>query len=941
MSELNTTLDEILLDKNTNLLPENLKQGVTCLGVNGSLNVKQEYLGYNTLEDLNAEIDNPNIEIGQKAVLYGPNKIPLEIDNMFNVIIKLGKTFTLTEEQKTYISTNGSVSAYSSTDYDSGFGTVQLYIYSNYAEFRVTRNGSKGYTLLARYESTDGLIYTGLDEYTSSGKGGGTKYTFTYENINSGSVVYNEQNKTDSNSFAYDILKSLLKSVGIVKLQGVYQYTANISNSYKIQYLMNMSYSNSITNGNTTDFVYTEKAYNFIKEKYNLLDDHATSTSEIMTIDTIDENKNVIAGDIYIYPSSISTFLLVQQDNSVSACFRHDNCKKYHFDVSNNTFTFVGDILNDGVKAYRGSYDEYTLQIITPINNDKKVITSNNMGYAYVYEGTYYQAGKYLSYSYPTQYSSQYQILPTQFTITQNDVDNVIGSYVMLGKDGEVATNNTWTKAFDTNKYKQIMPYLDLTNRLSLSYNLNTCNLPELSTNLNTQLGNLKYSKLTDLTNNYLQYGVIEDCKKQYGFSYIHETLQKIDVTSVPHMDEFDGYFYQANEHLFIDNTGLVHLLYTSTRNKYAFYFEINPETGEYTSKQIETAGDDIQFAQDVGDYWCIISADTYNSSTQYIRQMQVVEKQTGNITDTFSVDFSGKFTNLSNWHGIKLSIWFEGDIPSSSTFRCLALGISSSSGYTYKLYKYTSATDSVLVASDSTSRNDIGCWDLTKNQCIMRYKTTSADPWEYHVVWPTDLAKQVYNTNQIHIPDGYQYSYTLTEDTNGTRYTIINNIEVDTSTIEEPKETFKIDNIEYYKPAIQPGSDGYDCKLEIVETGEIKTIAIPSSYYNLTTYNSYQYVSDPSFDTTTDDLEDGRHSYISITRYKFTGYQANIIVDDTGATDLICLFPMNNKSSSSSEITSAYLISTDNLQDLISSDELAKLVPTQIEEIMVLKKIV
>lgn len=37
MSELNTTLDEILQDKNMNLKPENLKQGVTCLGVEGSL----------------------------------------------------------------------------------------------------------------------------------------------------------------------------------------------------------------------------------------------------------------------------------------------------------------------------------------------------------------------------------------------------------------------------------------------------------------------------------------------------------------------------------------------------------------------------------------------------------------------------------------------------------------------------------------------------------------------------------------------------------------------------------------------------------------------------------------------------------------------------------------------------------------------------------------
>lgn len=36
MNKLNTMLDEILLDKNTNLLPTNLKAGITCLGVTGT-----------------------------------------------------------------------------------------------------------------------------------------------------------------------------------------------------------------------------------------------------------------------------------------------------------------------------------------------------------------------------------------------------------------------------------------------------------------------------------------------------------------------------------------------------------------------------------------------------------------------------------------------------------------------------------------------------------------------------------------------------------------------------------------------------------------------------------------------------------------------------------------------------------------------------------------
>lgn len=36
-NQLQENLDAILLDKNTNLKPENLKEGVTCLGVDGTM----------------------------------------------------------------------------------------------------------------------------------------------------------------------------------------------------------------------------------------------------------------------------------------------------------------------------------------------------------------------------------------------------------------------------------------------------------------------------------------------------------------------------------------------------------------------------------------------------------------------------------------------------------------------------------------------------------------------------------------------------------------------------------------------------------------------------------------------------------------------------------------------------------------------------------------
>ena len=41
-NELQTKLNAILNDKNTNLLPENLKTGITCLGIEGALEEREQ-----------------------------------------------------------------------------------------------------------------------------------------------------------------------------------------------------------------------------------------------------------------------------------------------------------------------------------------------------------------------------------------------------------------------------------------------------------------------------------------------------------------------------------------------------------------------------------------------------------------------------------------------------------------------------------------------------------------------------------------------------------------------------------------------------------------------------------------------------------------------------------------------------------------------------------
>lgn len=83
MSTLQENLDAILLDKNTNLLPENLKAGVNCLGINGTYEgsggaIKQ----FSTIEEMNNSTGNKE---GDLAVVYRSEVKNATVDSKFQV----------------------------------------------------------------------------------------------------------------------------------------------------------------------------------------------------------------------------------------------------------------------------------------------------------------------------------------------------------------------------------------------------------------------------------------------------------------------------------------------------------------------------------------------------------------------------------------------------------------------------------------------------------------------------------------------------------------------------------------------------------------------------------------------------------------------------------------------------------------------------------------
>ena len=92
-NELQTKLDAILEDKNTNLLPEHLKAGVTCLGVEGKN--RQTIKKFNTAEDMQKDDDIYENDI---AIIYQPEtRNPYKKDVFTSIVIP--QSFTLSAEE--------------------------------------------------------------------------------------------------------------------------------------------------------------------------------------------------------------------------------------------------------------------------------------------------------------------------------------------------------------------------------------------------------------------------------------------------------------------------------------------------------------------------------------------------------------------------------------------------------------------------------------------------------------------------------------------------------------------------------------------------------------------------------------------------------------------------------------------------------------------------
>ena len=151
MTSLETKLNAILNDKLTNLKPENLKKGITCLGVTGTLEASASSGGikqFSTIEEMNSSTGNTE---GDLAVVYSSVLRNIQNGDIITTII-WPETVTF----DTAI-TSRHMDRIESGDYVLSLMLSDTEAYIEY----MSNDGSLSYD--ANYSSEDGLTYTNMD----------------------------------------------------------------------------------------------------------------------------------------------------------------------------------------------------------------------------------------------------------------------------------------------------------------------------------------------------------------------------------------------------------------------------------------------------------------------------------------------------------------------------------------------------------------------------------------------------------------------------------------------------------------------------------------------------------------------------------------------------------------------------------------------------------
>ena len=300
MKELQTVLNNILTDKNTNLKPENLKKDVTCLGVTGTLDASAGSGGvkqFSTVEEMNSSTGNTE---GDLAIIYRNEIQSATADSKFQVAtfpdtVVLNSAITDYAEFR-YIAVDSSVTFGCMGSLDSSMFTMNYYT--------ETRD------VTIQYTSYDGITYTRDDT--------------TGNPVDFGTEIY-----YDTSEMWNDAIGKFIQ-IGGSTFEGLYKYSGttwelaptDLTTVADEVYLTKFYGKNGVETGTLTtsvsnSFADTNAAvYGNIQQAYDSL------TPRVLTNTDKDIDKN-----IYFIPTKTDGTILLDTSNVTNMYTMFSVCK--------------------------------------------------------------------------------------------------------------------------------------------------------------------------------------------------------------------------------------------------------------------------------------------------------------------------------------------------------------------------------------------------------------------------------------------------------------------------------------------------------------------------------------------------------------------------------------------------------------------------------------
>ena len=400
MNELQQVLNNIKKDKDTNLLPTNLKDGVTCLGIEGTLENKIKL--FETEEEMHLD---SSAQEGDLAVVYRNEVQNMKADTetqyiTFPETVTLPEAFTGSFRGMLIAVDTGSTLN----------GNILL---------RETRFSFDGYSesgrISVQYNSSDGITYT-----RTRFSGGSAELT---NPVDLGTIVKYESMESWNDALGYFML------IGGMKFDGLYEYTLNVpTNSFKLREQSSVNYNLTYAQTNPGwDKIYTgeevftgedvgNKIREILKNKIRGVMFLSKDMSILYLVPTFFQY-------LYVYNNKLEPLVFNSADKAADITYYKYTLSDMQYEEITMTKSELG-IVDDGVVANLPD-DSYYL-----LGNTNSITTYIRWK---VSDSTYYQS-YIVGAGTEIEYNDKYIFANTQFTLTSSN--ELLPGIVGYGKNG-------------------------------------------------------------------------------------------------------------------------------------------------------------------------------------------------------------------------------------------------------------------------------------------------------------------------------------------------------------------------------------------------------------------------------------------------------------------------------------------------------------------------